>query len=273
MSNEDLRNAPLDEKKRMQMRGAVVGDISCDIEVRLFLSLLLLQHLPFSSEQGGLEFLTHSTTLCDPSFRFKVAPSTWGAAHKEVTMMAVDILPTALPLDASKTFSESFGPYLKRALGWYGVKGLESANSGEGGESGEMLDEAMRRATIARGGELINGHRWLEEGVEAWRKEVRGVSVASTSTEGGSAVSSVADAPPLTGAATSSKETMGGRKKKVLMLGSGMVAGPAVEILAGRKDDVSLLIGGSLPFILSSRSSSLCLSLSYELDGGGTGSD
>ena len=89
-----------------------------------------------------------------------------------------------------------------------------------GGEEEKEMEEALERATIASGGQLREGFRWLgEEGgpLSTWRAE------------------------------NAKKERMGkggerDRRKRVLVLGSGMVAGPAVGEIAGR-GDVDVVVG------------------------------
>ena len=70
--------------------------------------------------------------------------------------------------------------------------------------------EALKTATVARGGQLQGTHTWLEIPLDEWRWST----------------------PKLEGSL---------RKKKVLMLGSRMVAGPAVQEL-GKRSDVELVV-------------------------------
>jgi alpha-aminoadipic semialdehyde synthase len=120
--------------------------------------------------------------------------------------MAVDILPSSIPLDASVHFSNVLLDYLKVIVREYRREGAKT------GEEKEMR-EALERATVARDGMLVGKHRWLSEPVAKWRAE----------------------------AATQAAEQLK-PKKKVLMLGSGMVAGPAVDEIA-KRSDVELLVG------------------------------
>lgn len=76
---------------------------------------------------------------------------------------------------------------------------------------------ALEKATIASDGVLREDHKWLEAPVGAWRAQ----SVQQKS-------SAHAGVVP--------------KKKKVLMLGSGMVAGPAVDEILSH-GDVELLVG------------------------------
>lgn len=157
-----------------------VGDISCDV-------------------QGGLEFLTHTTTLCDPFYTSR--PANVPSHLPGVQMMAVDILPTALPIDASTHFSSVLLPY------------LESLIAGYKGSDQRELKGALARATVAEEGKLVEKHAWLGEKVEAWRSNS---GIAQTTT----------------------------KKRRVLMLGSGMVAGPAVAEIC-KRSDIKLTVGKS----------------------------
>ena len=135
--------------------------------------------------------------------------------------MSVDILPTALPLEASRTFCDGVLPYVRNALG------VESD-----GDKKEDVKEALERATIASGGKLRERHIWLKNMVDKYRKgEVR-------SKEGNKAM--------LTSDQLSSQDVRPAQRKKVLLLGSGMVAGPTVEEIC-KGPDVDLVIGKSKP--------------------------
>jgi len=128
--------------------------------------------------------------------------------------MAVDILPSSLPLDASKHFSEAVFPYLLSLIREYREEKDE--------EGGGLYREALDRATVARSGALVGKHRWLGEPLRMWRDDVslRGVERANSNNE--------TVAP----------------KKKVLMLGSGMVAGPAIDEIC-RRGDIELLVASN----------------------------
>lgn len=158
-------------------RLAAIGDISCDIG-------------------GGLEFVSHATTIDAPSFDVN-----------GVTVVSVDILPASLPRDASVHFSEKLLRYVRSVVNDY--KGAKDEDV--------EASNALKGATIASHGRLEKRHEWLAQKVEAWRatQESRRRDI------GGGYVS---------------------KKKRVLVLGSGMVAGPAVDELAGRPD-VELIVG------------------------------
>ena len=116
--------------------------------------------------------------------------------------MAVDILPTALPIDASTHFSNVLVPYLESL-----ITGYKRSDQGK-------LKGALDRATVAQGGQLLERHAWLGQKVEAWRASSAGKA----------------------------QTTM--RKHRVLMLGSGMVAGPAISEIC-KRGDIELLVGTS----------------------------
>lgn len=122
--------------------------------------------------------------------------------------MSVDILPSSLPLDASQHFCGVLMPYLRALIDEY---------HGRPG-SREHL-EALNVATIARNGELQGKHRGLAAHVERWEAS-RAAEIAS---KAGVAETSL-------------------KKKRVLMLGSGMVAGPAVQEIC-KRSDVEIIVG------------------------------
>ncbi|EKM51292.1 uncharacterized protein PHACADRAFT_177943 [Phanerochaete carnosa HHB-10118-sp] len=191
MTNEQLRLALEAAQGVGPGRFTCVGDISCDIE-------------------GGLEFLPQHSTLSAPFFSTR--PAALPAHLRDVTVMAVDILPTALPRDASQHFTRVLLPYLRTVIGGY--RGAPVVGGDERGRA-----EALERATTAKGGVLAERHRWLEDGpLGAWRSQ-SGV------------VKSEAGGAPV--------------RKKVLMLGSGMVAGPAVDEIA-RHGDVELFVASNV---------------------------
>jgi alpha-aminoadipic semialdehyde synthase len=156
--------------------------------------------------QGGLEFLPRASTLSDPFFKHR--PSSLPSHLPSVTIMSVDILPSSLPLDASQHFSGVLMPYLRALINEY---------RGQPG-SREHL-EALNVATVTRNGELQGKHRWLAVPVENWE------------------ATRAAEIENKTGVA----ETLP-KKKRVLMLGSGMVAGPAVQEIC-KRSDVEIIVG------------------------------
>jgi alpha-aminoadipic semialdehyde synthase len=120
-----------------------------------------------------------------------------------VLISTTDILPTELPTDASNHFSSRILPYVQRLLTW--------------SEPGDEVDTSIRRAKIVDRGQLTDKHAWLEKQVTTWRG-------ASYQTDRNTNTAKV------------------GVKKRVLLLGSGLVAGPAVDVFVAR-GDVQLVIG------------------------------
>ncbi|KAL1719908.1 Saccharopine dehydrogenase-domain-containing protein [Schizophyllum commune] len=153
---------------------------------------------------GGLEFMTKSTTLSHPTYIEHPADPTL----PPVTIMSVDILPASLPFDASMHFSTVLYPYLEDIIVSY-AKGEE------------RFSDAVERAVVAKDGKLTEPHAWLGEAAFA----------STDSSTAGSIPATVQDHGVL-------------RRKRVLMLGSGMVAGPAVETIASRPD-VQLVIASN----------------------------
>jgi len=158
---------------------------------------------------GGLEFVSRATTIDSPSYDVN-----------GVTVVAVDILPASLPRDASKHFSGKLLRYLRSIVNDY--KGIN-------GEDTEAND-SVKRATIASEGQLQPGREWLVEKVEVWRS---------------SQESRKEDEHPTPTISLQNDDRMrrtAEKKKRVLVLGSGMIAGPAVDELAARPD-VELIVG------------------------------
>jgi alpha-aminoadipic semialdehyde synthase len=154
--------------------------------------------------------------------------------------MSVDILPTSIPLDASKSFSSVLEPYLTNLVGHITMPTFDGT-----------LPSDLERATIASGGVLADKHQWLQPSVDEFRKarqpeETKPDEIRPESAE------------PCETATTATGYT---RKKRILMLGSGMVAAPAVDFIAQRSD-VELIIGISKKlFSRSSASDNPCFLL------------
>ena len=147
-----------------------------------------------------------SSTLSEPFYMTR--PTNLPVHLPSVQIMSVDILPTSIPSDASAHFSHVLKDYLKTVVQEY---------RGAGSDASPAHVEALKRATIARDGRLLGKHKWLKEPVTKWRVEAEAAKEAAQS-------------------------ELALEKKKVLMLGSGMVAGPAVDEIARRRD-VELLVG------------------------------
>ena len=158
---------------------------------------------------GGLEFVSRATTIDSPSYDVN-----------GVTVVAVDILPASLPRDASVHFSSKLLRYVRSVVNGY--KGFKE----EDAEAGD----ALKRATIASEGRIQPGREWLAEKVEAWRASQ------------GSRTESKHTASDASSENDGRMRRIVERKKRVLVLGSGMVAGPAVDELAARPD-VEFIVG------------------------------
>lgn len=89
-----------------------------------------------------------------------------------------------------------------------------------GDSTQDEVANTLQRAKIIDKGQITAEHSWLAPRVEAWRN-----------TEDN------ADRPSL-------PVTMPLKKKRVLLLGSGLVAGPAVDVFVARRD-IELVIGQS----------------------------
>ena len=136
--------------------------------------------------------------------------------------MSVDILPTSIPLNASKSFSSSLEPYLTNLITYAMLPTFDGT-----------LPPALERATIASDGVLAEKHKWLQSSVDKFREARQEEKTVPDK------ISLESAKPRETEPATT---TPGHTRKKVLMLGSGMVAAPAVDFIAQR-DDVELIIG------------------------------
>ncbi|CAG8564360.1 11467_t:CDS:10 [Diversispora eburnea] len=101
---------------------------------------------PYTTMLGALEFLSHSTTIDDP---FYYVDAINNKEHKKdigkgTQIMAVDILPTEIPLESSKHFSKSLYPFMNDFI------------------NGTIDDNpVLARATIAKDGKLIDSHSKL----------------------------------------------------------------------------------------------------------------
>ncbi|TFK35818.1 Saccharopine dehydrogenase-domain-containing protein [Crucibulum laeve] len=162
--------------------------------------------------EGGLEFLTKATTLSEPFY--KVRPKTLREDHPSVQIMSVDILPSSIPLDASQHFSFALLPYLESVIDEY-------AN----GSSAGLYHKAIEGATVASSGKLAKQHQWLRHSVGKYHAQP-----------------TVKESESLKPSAPVVKK----RKRRVVMLGSGMVAGPAVDLVAARSDVELIIASNSL---------------------------
>ena len=125
-----------------------------------------------------------------------------------ILISTVDILPTELGESAlwcvAVDAAKDASEHFSKCLLPY-VKHLAASSSDQ------TIQETLDRATIIKSGVLTNDHQWLQPRVDELR-------------------------------ATSSKASSRPQKQRVLLLGSGLVAGPAVDVFAARPD-VHLVIG------------------------------
>ncbi len=119
-----------------QPRLRVIGDISCDID-------------------GAIECTVKATEPGDPNFVYNPLNGQIvdGVAGEGVVVMAVDILPSELPRDASDYFSQVLLPY---------VPALAAADYTASFDN-LALPAEIKRAVIAHRGELAPSYRYLQQ--------------------------------------------------------------------------------------------------------------
>ncbi|WWC89390.1 uncharacterized protein L201_004313 [Kwoniella dendrophila CBS 6074] len=159
-------------------------------------------------KEGTLEFVNQFTTIDQPYYE----------GPGGMLISSIDILPTELAADASAHFSSKILPYVKRAL-FAEVEGNKSAE-----------DDTLQKAKIVERGELLEPHSWLLPKVESWRSSDPSTAAVSAISQDGF-----------------TKASGSGGKKKILLLGSGLVAGPAVEVFAARADVQLAIASNNLP--------------------------
>ena len=130
--------------------------------------------------------------------------------------MSVDILPSELPLEASQHFSKSILPYLRTVIREYNSD--SSAQNQQQTRCDPELRQALNRATVAFDGKLTERHLWLNDLLKA---DEEAVSKAARAKK----VSPIPQA-----------------KKRVLLLGSGLVSRPFVDQICTRSD-VECIVG------------------------------
>jgi len=113
----------------------VIGDITCDVN-------------------GSIECTEKATEIEDPVFIYNPAEDSYnmGFEGNGVAVMAVDILPSELPREASEHFSSSLLPFLKD---------LSAADFSLPFENLDLPPEIMR-ALIVHKGELTPDYRYLK---------------------------------------------------------------------------------------------------------------
>ncbi|RUS28672.1 Saccharopine dehydrogenase-domain-containing protein [Jimgerdemannia flammicorona] len=121
-------------------RMIALADISCDIQE------MDDECLDGWMREGAFEFTSHSTPIDDA---FYYVDATKGVEHKDVEssgtqVMAIDILPTELPLESSQHFGAALLPYVREM-----VKSHHHENA------------TLHNATIAEAGKLAPKHEAL----------------------------------------------------------------------------------------------------------------
>ncbi|GAA5960892.1 hypothetical protein JCM3765_007527 [Sporobolomyces pararoseus] len=166
-----------------QSRLVSIVDVSCDFD-------------------GALEFVTFATTLDDPVIQFDAATNTFhrDPARPGIQISSVEILPSALPLDATNKFSTAVLPYVRELL-------VSSSKPATASSSSSEISAALERATLARDGKLEKQHEWLYGLLE--QKLVK--------------------------------------KQRAVVLGAGLVAGPAIRTLANQKNLEVIVASNDLP--------------------------
>ena len=94
----------------------------------------------------------------------------------------------------------------------------------------DEIAKTLERAKIVNEGVITSEHSWLAPRVEGWRNTQAGSSSRS--------------APTPDAAQAVKSSIMKDKRKKVLLLCSGLVAGPAVDVFVSR-GDIELVIGKS----------------------------
>lgn len=198
MDNVQLAQAQFFASRVGGARFRVVADISCDIE-------------------GGLEFVSHAATIDEPVFTAR--PKHHPQDLPGIRVMSVDILPSEIPLDSSRHFSDKLLPYIRSLIR------SEQGRSLSPDDTANL--ETIQRGTIAQSGRLQEPHSWLANRVGSLTSPLASTSALLASDQ----------SAPI--------KTVGmSKKRRVLLLGSGMVARPAVDHIATRKD-VELIVASN----------------------------
>ncbi|KAI8352990.1 Saccharopine dehydrogenase-domain-containing protein [Mortierella sp. GBAus27b] len=150
---------------------------------------------------GSFEFMSRATPIEDPFFYYDAIS---GREHKDteapgVQIMSVDILPSELPLESSQHFSDSLYPFIKEMI------------------RDNHAHPVLAGATIAENGSLKPAHEGLSKILKGTHAKERLAKIKSAIATG---------AAKATSFGSSLK-----KQKKVLLCGSGFVAGPLVDYL------------------------------------------
>lgn len=179
-----------------------------------------------------------ATTLSSPFYNER--PSNLPSNLPSVQIMSVDILPASIPLDASAHFSSKLSVYMNELVNYYNSTAVMTS-----------FPVSLERATIATDGQLKPKHQWLGKLVQEYRQASK--APTSSSSSSAATIQSPNATPEKVEKIKEQKSEVTSqpsgllRKKRILMLGSGMVAGPAVDMLA-RNPDVDLVVGSCLLF-------------------------
>ena len=126
-------------QRQPQPRLRVIGDISCDIE-------------------GAIELTLKATDLDNPAFVWDPQTDTAidGVAGQGPVIMAVDNLPCELPAESSTAFGDALAPF---------IPALATCDFDNNFESCTLPPE-LKRATILYHGQLTPDYRYLEKSVD-----------------------------------------------------------------------------------------------------------
>lgn len=120
-------------KKKLKLK--VIGDITCDVN-------------------GSIECTEMPTPIEDPVFVYNPGRDSFkmGFEGEGIAVMAVDILPSELPREASIHFSDALKPYLTNFAETDFTKPFDQLE----------LPEELKKATIVHKGSLTPDYRYLE---------------------------------------------------------------------------------------------------------------
>ncbi|RKP34903.1 Saccharopine dehydrogenase-domain-containing protein, partial [Dimargaris cristalligena] len=162
---------------------------------------------------GPLEFMSHFSSIDQPFYYYDAVKDREHLHESEpgVQILGVENLPAELPLESSRFFSHSLMPLMADI-----IHGRWDSSS------------VLKRATIAHDGHLATPHAHLRKG---WSKVAAAKPESpSTKTE-----------PKGTSVKVTSREP-----RRVLLLGSGMVAKPLVDYLT-RQPDIHVTVASNAP--------------------------
>lgn len=126
----------MNEKKELKLH--VIGDITCDVH-------------------GSVECTEKATEIEDPVFIYNLQYDTFemGFGGSGIAVMAVDILPSELPREASGHFSSELKPF---------IKDLAMADFSKNFDE-LVVPSSLKRAIIVYNGELTHDYKYLENDI------------------------------------------------------------------------------------------------------------